>query len=82
MNEMKTRYRLIYRGTRGGMFYCVAEIGGFTGPLIMGALVDITGGFLAGVLFFAVLCLAFAVLTLYLKTSPAMERQETHEGVK
>jgi len=71
-----------YMGSAGGMFYCVAEIGGFTGPLMMGALVDITGGFLAGVLFFAVLCLAFAVLTLYLKTSPTMERQETHKGVK
>jgi cyanate permease len=71
-----------YMGSAGGMFYCVAEIGGFTGPLMMGALVDITGGFLAGVLFFAVLCLAFAVLTLYLKTSPAMERQETHKPVR
>ena len=71
-----------YMGSAGGMFYCVAEIGGFTGPLIMGALVDVTGGFLAGVLFFAVLCLAFAVLTLYLKVSPAVERQETRKGVK
>jgi len=71
-----------YMGSAGGMFYCVAEIGGFTGPLIMGALVDVTGGFLAGVLFFAVLCLAFAVLTLYLKVSPAVESQETHKGVK
>jgi MFS transporter, CP family, cyanate transporter len=64
-----------YMGSAGGMFYCVAEIGGFTGPLMMGAIADVTGGFLAGALCFAVLCLAFAVLTLYLKTSPAMDRQ-------
>jgi integrase len=28
MNEMKTRYRLIFRGTRGGMFYCVDKVTG------------------------------------------------------
>jgi integrase len=28
MNEMKTRYRLIYRGTRGGMFYSVDKVTG------------------------------------------------------
>jgi integrase len=28
MNEMKTRYRLIFRGTRGGMFYCVDKLTG------------------------------------------------------
>ena len=35
-----------YMGSAGGLFFCVAEIGGFSGPLIMGALVDMTGGFL------------------------------------
>ena len=28
MNEMKTRYRLIFRGVRGGMFYCVDKVTG------------------------------------------------------
>jgi integrase len=28
MNEMKTRYRLIFRGIRGGMFYCVDKLTG------------------------------------------------------
>ena len=28
MNEMKTRYRLTFRGIRGGMFYCVDKITG------------------------------------------------------
>jgi CP family cyanate transporter-like MFS transporter len=61
-----------HMGFAGGMFFCVAEIGGFTGPLVMGALVDLTGGFLAGVLFFAVLCLGFAALTLFLKSQPGV----------
>src|SRR5512137_2688387 len=26
--KMKTRYRLVYRGTRGGMFYCVDKLTG------------------------------------------------------
>ena len=53
----------------GGMFFCIAEIGGFTGPLIMGASVDLTGDFLGGALFFAVLCILFAVLTRCLKNT-------------
>ena len=63
-----------YMGIAGGMFYCASEIGGFTGPLIMGAIVDMTGDFLVGTLFFAVLCLSFAVLTLFLKTRPGIGR--------
>lgn len=57
-----------YMGSAGGMFYCVSEIGGFAGPLIMGVVVDLSGSFVAGTFFFAFLCLAFFVLTLLLKT--------------
>ncbi len=53
------------------MFFCVAEIGGFTGPFIMGTLVDATGTFMAGALFLAGLCLAMAGLTLLLTQRPA-----------
>ena len=28
MNDMKTRYRLVFRGHRGGMFYCVDKVTG------------------------------------------------------
>ncbi len=52
-----------HMGSAGGMFFCVAEIGGFTGPLIMGILVDVTGAFMAGVMFLAGLCLTMAILT-------------------
>ena len=57
-----------YMGSAGGMFFCVAEVGGFTGPLIMGVLVDLTGSFVIGVGFLAALCLAILILTLSLKT--------------
>ncbi|KGM38463.1 hypothetical protein JY97_15925 [Alkalispirochaeta odontotermitis] len=55
-----------YMGSAGGMFFCVAEIGGFTGPLIMGILVDATGSFMAGAVFLAGLCAAMAGLTVFL----------------
>jgi cyanate permease len=54
-------------GSAGGMFYCVAEIGGFAGPLFMGVLVDLSGTFMAGAVFLAVLCIAIAVLIRFLK---------------
>lgn len=52
-----------HMGSAGGMFFCVAEIGGFTGPLMMGILVDVTGTFMAGAAFLAGLCLVMAGLT-------------------
>ncbi len=55
-------------GSAVGMFFCIAEIGGFTGPLIIGALIDLTGAFLATAILLVVLCLAFSALTLLLKT--------------
>ena len=50
-------------GSAGGMFFCIAEIGGFTGPLIMGLLVDITGTFFAGVILLSFLCVAISFMT-------------------
>jgi len=51
-----------HMGAAGGLFFCVAEIGGVLGPFVMGALVDITGAFLAGAFFMAVLGLTVTVL--------------------
>jgi cyanate permease len=62
-----------HMGAAAGLFFCVAEIGGVLGPLIMGALADLTGTFWAGTLFFALLCLAITVLTLLLKAQPLPE---------
>lgn len=55
-----------YMGSAGGMFFCVAEIGGFAGPLVMGILVDVTRTFMAGILFLACLCLAIFSMTFFL----------------
>jgi len=59
-----------FLGAAGGMFFCIAEIGGFSGPLMMGALVDVTGSFLAGTFSLAFLNLAMIGLTLLLRTRP------------
>jgi cyanate permease len=58
-----------HMGSAGGMFFCVAEIGGFAGPFLMGVLVDLTGTFMAGALFLSGLCLAIAALTYFLQQS-------------
>jgi cyanate permease len=56
-----------YMGAAGGMFFCIAEIGGFTGPSLMGILVDLTGTFMAGTIFLAILCIATAIMTFFIK---------------
>ena len=56
-----------YMGAAGGMFFCIAEIGGFTGPSLMGILVDVTGNFMAGTIFLATLCIAIAIMTFFIK---------------
>ncbi len=62
-------------GTAIGIFYCIAEVGGFTGPLIMGALVDRTGTFLAGTVLFASLSLAIFAVMFLLKAPPVTKRE-------
>ncbi len=59
-----------YMGLAGGIFFCVAEIGGFTGPLIIGALFDLTGTFLAGASFLAGLSLVIFALAFLLEAPP------------
>jgi cyanate permease len=63
-----------YMGSVGGLYFCVSEIGGFAGPFMMGALVDVTGSFLIGVCTLAALRLAIAVMALLLKTNPPSRR--------
>jgi len=57
-----------YMGAAGGIFFCVSEIGGFVGPLIVGTLVDMTGSFILGMLFLACLGGVLSVLSLKLKS--------------
>ena len=64
-----------YMGSAGGMYFCVAEIGGFGGPFIMGAIRELTGGFLAGASLLAGLTVIMSVIALLLKTNPASDIQ-------
>jgi cyanate permease len=59
-----------HMGLAGGIFFCVAEIGGFAGPLIMGTLADWTGSFLTGAVFLAGLSLVIFMMTFLLRASP------------
>ena len=61
-----------YLGSAAGVFFCVAEIGGFWGPFIVGFLVDWTGTFMAGVSFLAFLGLVICVLMFFLRTQAAV----------
>lgn len=61
-----------YMGSVSGLFFCVSEVGGFAGPLAMGAIVDMTGSFQMGTLFFAALCLTSFLLSLGLRTRPSV----------
>ncbi len=54
-----------YMGAAGGMFFCVAEIGGFSGPSIMGILADLDRTFMAGTIFLAILSITIAIMTLF-----------------
>jgi cyanate permease len=60
-----------YMGSVGGMFFCVAEIGGFSGPFIVGAIRDMTGNFLAGMGFVVALAFVMSIVILLVRTRPA-----------
>jgi cyanate permease len=60
-----------HMGSASGMFFCISEIGGFTGPLILGIIVDATGSFGAGIFFFAALCLATLAFSVFLSHQPS-----------
>ena len=60
-----------YMGSAAGIFFCVAEIGGFVGPLIIGAIKDITGSFLVGAFFIAGTLLIMSIMALLIRVKPA-----------
>ena len=62
-----------YMGLAGGMFFCVAEVGGFTGPLLMGGLVDFTDSFLSGIIFFSVTGILLGLVILMVRENKAFE---------
>jgi len=65
-----------HMGAAGGLFFCISEIGGFFGPFVIGYLVDLTGSFVAGAIFLALLAAVIAVLMIPLKTGAAAPKQD------
>ena len=55
-----------HMGAAGGMFFCVAEIGGVLGPFMMGGLMDLTGSFFSGTIFLMSLSVTVAFLAWFL----------------
>jgi len=49
-------------GSAGGLFFSAAEIGGVLGPLTLGLLSDLTGGFAAGLWLLTAICAGLLVL--------------------
>lgn len=62
-----------YMGSASGLFFCIGELGGFVGPLMVGAIKDLAGGFLAGAGLLAGLSLVRAVIALMVKVKPARD---------
>jgi cyanate permease len=62
-----------YMGSAAGMFFCVAEIGGFAGPFMVGAIKDLTGSFLMGAILLSGLSAIVFLTALLLETKPASE---------
>lgn len=55
------------RGLAGGLFFATAEIGGVLGPLTVGVLSDLTGGFSVPLYLLTVVCLVLMALGLLLR---------------
>ncbi len=62
-----------YMGAAAGMYFCIAEVGGFTGPLIVGAIKDVAGGFLIATYFLAGVALIRVVMALLIRINRAYD---------
>ena len=56
-----------HAGTAGGMFFSAAEIGGILGPLTLGGLSDLTGGFSSGLYLLSGICFLMLLLSMRLR---------------
>lgn len=57
-----------HMGKVGGLFFSIAQIGGFSGPLLAGRLIDMTGSFLPGIIVFTCTGIVLGILALFLNT--------------
>ncbi|MFH1647559.1 MAG: MFS transporter [Chloroflexota bacterium] len=58
-----------YMGSASGIYFCIAELGGFLGPMAVGAIKDWAGGFSAGIFLLVALAFIRMVTALLLKIS-------------
>ena len=58
-------------GVIGGLYFSIGEIGGFGGPFVMGLLMDVTGSFVAGIIFIAAVTEAAIILVALLDVDDA-----------
>jgi cyanate permease len=56
-------------GTAGGLFFTAAEIGGVTGPLVIGLLHDLSGGFSISLTMLSFICFLLLILLFLLQKS-------------
>ncbi len=54
-------------GMAAGLYFCIAEIGGFGGPVMLGMVKDATGSLIGGVMFLALLSFLLAFPTLLIR---------------
>ena len=54
-------------GAAGGLFFSAAEVGGVLGPVLVGAIHDLTGGFSASLYMMTVICAVLLVLLAWLR---------------
>ena len=59
-----------YLGVAAGLYFSIGEIGGFSGPTLVGFLADATGSFLAGIFALTVIMWLMIIPALRLRESP------------
>lgn len=60
-----------YLGAAAGLYFSIGEIGGFSGPALVGFLADLTGSFLAGIFALSVVMFLMIIPALRLKDRPS-----------
>ncbi len=63
-----------HMGAAGGLYFAAGEIGGVAGPVLVGVVADLTGGFLGGLLMLTGLCVALASLSPALRPAVRADR--------
>ena len=58
-----------HMGAAGGLYFAAGEVGGVLGPVLVGVVADMTGGFLGGLLMLAIVSVALAFVAVGLRTA-------------